>query len=413
MPIFNYTAIDASGKNVKGVIDAETEAAALSRVREMSLFPLQLTEQRAAAGARREKRGVQGQIKIPFLSSRVSQKELTPFTRQLATLINAGLPLVRSLNVLTKQMKPGALKDTVTSIIQDVEGGSSFADALAKHPKVFSKVFISMVRVGEVGGVLDKSLERLAEFAEKSAALRGKIKTAMTYPIIVVVVIVGILTVIFRFVIPTFEEMFADIEMALPTPTRILIGISTFLREQAIFIPLIPIALITIYSLVQKTKGGGMSIDKAKLQIPLMGPLIQKISVARFSRTLGTLVTSGVPIVQALETARETAGNLVVSEAVEAARDSIKGGETIAAPFEASSVFPPLVSSMIAVGEETGNLDEMLLKIADNYDEEVDRAVEALSASLEPIMLVFMGIIVGFIVIALFVPLIQMAMAIV
>ncbi|MBT9131586.1 MAG: Type II secretion system protein F [Syntrophomonadaceae bacterium] len=414
MPIFNYVATDAGGKETKGVIDAETEVMALSRIREMSLFPLQLTKRAAAAPGAQDKKGgiLGGQIKIPFLSSRVSGKELTPFTRQLATLINAGLPLIRSLSVLMNQMKPSALKDIVMGIIVDVESGSSFGDALIKYPKVFSKVFIGMVKAGEAGGVLDKSLERLAEFAEKSAALRGKIKTAMTYPIIVVVVIVGIMAVIFRFVIPTFEEMFADMEMALPAPTRILIETSTFIREQAFLVPLTPIALIALYSLIQKTKGGGLAIDKGKLRIPLMGPLIRKIAVARFSRTLGTLVTSGVPILQALDTARETAGNLVISGAIKTAHDSVKAGETLAAPFEASNVFPPLVSSMISVGEETGNLDEMLLKVADTYDEEVDRAVEALSASLEPIMLVFMGIIVGFIVISLFVPLIQMAMAI-
>ncbi len=415
MPIFNYVATDASGKETKGVINAETEAIALSRVREMSLFPMQLTERVADAKGKQGKKGglFQGQIKIPFLSSRVSRKELTPFTRQLATLINAGLPLIRSLNILKNQMKPSALKDVVTGIIAYVEGGSSFSEALKKYPKVFSKVFVGMVKAGEEGGVLDKSLERLAEFAEKTAALTGKIKAAMTYPTIVVIVIVGILAVIFRLVIPVFEEMFADIEVGLPAPTRLLIGISTFVREQTIFILLIPIAIIILYSLIQKTKGGALAIDRIKLRIPLMGPLIRKIAVARFNRTLGTLVTSGVPILQALDTARETAGNLVISGAIEAARDSVKTGETLAAPFEASAVFPPIVSSMMNVGEETGNLDEMLLKIADTYDEEIDRAVESLTASLEPILLVFMGIIVGFIVISLFIPLIRMAMEIV
>lgn len=409
MPVFNYIATDAGGKEVKGIIDAETETAALSRMREMSLFPLSLTQQKVAAGEKRlERRG-----KKSFFSGRVSNKELTPFTRQLATLINAGLPLVRSLNVLTQQMKPGVLKDTVTTIIQDIEGGSSFADALRKHPRIFSKVFVGMISAGEAGGVLDQSLTRLAEFAEKSAALRGKIKTAMTYPIIVVVVIIGVLAVIFRFVIPTFEEMFADVEMALPAPTVLLMEISRFFREQWFLVLLIPIAFIVLYSLIRQTRSGAMAIDKLKMRIPLMGPLVQKISVARFCRTLGTLVASGVPIIQALETARETAGNLVVSGAIEAATDSIRSGETLTTPLEANKAFPPLVSSMIGVGEETGNLEEMLLKIADNYDEEVDRAVEALSSSLEPILLVFMGVIVGFIVISLFIPLIRMAMAII
>lgn len=412
MPIFNYVATDAQGKQVKGAVEADSQALAISRVREMHYFPTRVTEQKAKAKSAPGKGGaLQFQIKIPGLTDRVGAKQLTPFTRQLSTLIDAGLPLIRSLSVLRKQMKPGALRDTLETVSQDVEGGSTFSEALAKHPRAFSKLFVNMVKAGEVGGVLDVVLQRLAEFTEKSMALRRKIKGAMIYPLVVICVIIGVLAIIFRFVIPTFVEMFEGIGHELPGPTLFLISIHDFIRTpQALLIPVGIIVFIILFQLIKKTKKGGLVIDKIKLKLPLFGSLAQRIVVSRFSRTLGTLISSGVPILQALSITKETAENAVISQAVSNVHDSIREGETIAGPLEESGAFPPLVTSMITVGEETGNLDQMLAKVADTYDEEVDVAVAGLASTMEPLLIVIMGLIVGFVVIALFIPLIRMAM---
>ncbi len=413
MPRFNYVATDGRGKEVQGMVEADTQALAINQVRGMKFFPLRVTKERVRAKARPGKKGgaMQMQIKIPFLTDRVSAKQLTPFTRQLSTLIDAGLPLVRSLGVLRNQMKPGALKDILGTVAQDVEGGSTFSEALAKHPKSFSKLFINMVRAGEVGGVLDTVLQRLAEFAEKSAALRRKIKGAMVYPAVVVFVIVGVLIVIFKFVMPTFVDMFKDMKQELPGTTLFLIKISNFVQtRKVLLIPAVIIAIAILFNIIKKTRKGGYAIDKIKLKLPVVGQLVQKMVVARFSRTLGTLITSGVPILQALAITKETAGNEVVARAVANVHDSIREGESIAGPLESSGAFPPLVSNMIDVGEETGNLDQMLMKVADTYDDEVDVAVAGLTSIMEPVLIIFMGGIVGFIVISLFLPLIEMAM---
>ncbi len=411
MPVFDYVATDARGKQVKGVVEADSQALAINRVREMHYFPTRVAKRKSKSKAARSKEGGL-QIKIPGLYGRVSVKQLTPFTRQLSTLIDAGLPLIRSLGILRNQMKPGALKDILGTVAQDVEGGSTFSEALAKHPKAFSKLFVNMVKAGELGGVLDTVLNRLAEFAEKSAALKRKIKGAMIYPIVVIFVIIGVLVVIFKFVIPTFVEMFKDLEQELPAATTILININNFIRtKQALLIPVVIVFIIIAFRLIKKTRQGGFVIDKVKMKLPIFGTLVQKLVVARFSRTLGTLISSGVPILQALSITKETAGNVVISRAISDVHDSIREGETIAGPLEDSRAFPPLVTSMIAVGEETGNLDQMLVKVADTYDDEVDTAVAGLASTMEPLLIIVMGVIVGFIVIAMFLPLIQMAMA--
>jgi len=413
MPIFDYVATDARGKQVKGMVEADNQSSAISLVREMNCFPTRIIERRSKGKSSSGKKSAfQLQIKIPGMAGRVSAKNLTPFTRQLSTLIDAGLPLIRSLGVLRKQMKPCTLKDILETVSQDVEGGSTFSEALAKHPRAFSKLFVNMVKAGEIGGVLDTVLQRLAEFAEKSAMLQRKIKGAMVYPIVVICVVIGVLALIFKLVIPTFVKMFKDIKQDLPVPTQILIGINNFLRtKQALLIPVVIVALIIVFKLIKRTKKGGAAIDKMKLNFPLFGPLVQKLVVARFTRTLGTLISSGVPILQALSITKETSGNIVISRAISNVHDSIREGETIAGPLEDSGVFPPLVTSMIAVGEETGNLDQMLIKVADNYDDEVDTSVAALTSVMEPLLIVFMGTLVGFIVISLFLPLIQMAMS--
>ena len=414
MPIFDYVAIDARGKQVRGAIEADSQALAINQVREIPYFPTRVTERQAKAKTTAGKGdALQFQIKIPGLTDRVGAKQLTSFTRQLSTLIDAGLPLVRSLSVLRNQMKPSALKDILETISRDVEGGSTFSEALAKHPRAFSKLFVNMVKAGEIGGVLDTVLQRLAEFAEKSAALMRKIKGAMVYPIVVILVIIGVLAVIFRLVIPTFIEMFEDVGVALPPPTLLLIAIHDFLHSrQALLIPVALVGLIGLYKLVRRTGKGGLALDKVKLKIPIFGSLTQKLAVTRFSRTLGTLITSGVPILQALSITKETAENLVISRAISSVHDSIREGETIAGPLDDSGAFPPLVTSMIAVGEETGNLDQMLIKVADTYDDEVDTAVAGLASTMEPLLIIIMGLIVAFVVISIFLPLIQMAAAI-
>ncbi len=414
MPIFDYVATDARGKQVKGAVEADSQASAINQVREMHYFPTRVTERRAKArsAAGGGSSALQFQIKIPGLAGRVSSKQLTPFTRQLSTLIDAGLPLIRSLGVLRKQMKPCALKDILGTVSQDVEGGSTFSEALAKHPRAFSKLFVNMVKAGEVGGVLDTVLQRLTEFAEKTATLQRKIKGAMIYPVVVIFVIFGVLAIIFKFVIPTFVKMFKDFKTELPLPTQVLMNINKFIHsKEALLIPVALVALIIIFKLIMKTRKGGAVIDRIKLKLPIFGPLVQKLVVARFSRTLGTLIASGVPILQALSITKETAGNIVVSRAIGNVHDSIREGETIAGPLEDSGVFPPLVTNMIAVGEETGNLDQMLVKIADTYDEEVDTAVAGLASTMEPLLIIFMGTIVAFIVISLFLPLITLAMS--
>ncbi len=414
MPIFDYVAIDTRGKQVRGAIEADSQALAINQVQEIPYFPTRVTERQAKAKTTAGKGdALQFQIKIPGLTDRVGAKQLTSFTRQLSTLIDAGLPLVRSLSVLRNQMKPSALKDILETISRDVEGGSTFSEALAKHPRAFSKLFVNMVKAGEIGGVLDTVLQRLAEFAEKSAALMRKIKGAMVYPIVVILVIIGVLAVIFRLVIPTFIEMFEDVEAALPPPTLLLIAIHDFLHSrQALLIPVALVGLIGLYKLVRRTGKGGLALDKVKLKIPIFGSLTQKLAVTRFSRTLGTLITSGVPILQALSITKETAENLVISRAISSVHDSIREGETIAGPLDDSGAFPPLVTSMIAVGEETGNLDQMLIKVADTYDDEVDTAVAGLASTMEPLLIIIMGLIVAFVVISIFLPLIQMAAAI-
>lgn len=428
MPTFGYVALDINGEEVKGSLEATNVNIATTQLREKGYFPTSVKPQTGAKGkagkpggspkGKKGAGGAQMQIKIPGIGTRVGVNDLATFTRELATLIDAGLPVVRSLNVLREQTKPGPLKEILEDLVESIEGGSSFSEALARHPSTFSKLYVNMIKAGEVGGVLEQVLERTAQFLEKDIGLRRKIKGAMMYPILVTVAIVGILSVIMIFVIPKFLDTLGDLAggAALPVPTQILVNTVAFVTGRTLFLPNFVwgiigiISLVIIYKIIVsksiKVKG---FVDLIKLKMLLFGPLVKKAAIARFARTFGTLVTSGVPVLQALNIVKETAGNEVLSKNVIRVHDAVREGEAIARPLGESKFFPPMVVNMVDVGEETGALDSMLIKIADSYEADVDVAVDGLTSMMEPILIIVMGVIVGFIVIALYMPLIKIA----
>jgi type IV pilus assembly protein PilC len=424
MPKFNYVAMDSHGKETKGTLEVNSQNEAIGRVKEMGLFPTKIVEVEKVkekpdkkggakgAGGRAPVKKKKGQIniKIPGLGGRVKSKVLTTFTRQLATLVDAGLPLLRGLRVLEKQERNPTLKNIIGELALSIEGGSTFSEGLAQHPKVFNRLFVNMVKAGELGGVLEVVLARLSEFMEKAQKIKGKVIAAMFYPCAVLVVATAILIVLMIFVVPKFKEVFNGMldGAQLPAFTRLVLGISEAIKDHILVTIGVAIVVWIAFMLIIRTKGGRRVFDKVKLKAPVLGPVVTKVAISRFTRTLGTLVSSGVPILQALTIVKETSGNVIVGSAVQAIHDSVKEGETITAPLEASKVFPPMVVSMVDVGEQTGALPEMLLKIADNYDEEVDNAVAAMTSLLEPIMIVFLAVIVGSIVIAMFLPLIAL-----
>jgi type IV pilus assembly protein PilC len=419
MPKYNYVALDARGSETKGSIEVASQNEAIGRVKEMGLFPTKITEAEKAqekfAGKKPpkparggKKGGININIRIPGLGGKVKPKVLTTFTRQLATLVDAGLPLLRGLRVLEKQERNATLKGILGKLALSIEGGSTFSEGLAQHPKVFNRLFVNMVKAGELGGVLEVVLKRLAEFSEKAQKIKGKVKAALFYPVAVLIVATGIMILLMCFVVPQFKGVFAGMNMTLPSFTLLVMGISDMIKNHILETMGVVVVLVILFLLFIKTKFGRLVWDKTKLKMPAVGPVISKVAISRFCRTLGTLVSSGVPILQALTIVKETAGNVIISNAVVKVHESVKEGETITAPLEGSGVFPPMVVSMVDVGEQTGALPEMLLKIADNYDEEVDNAVAAMTSLLEPIMIIFLAVIVGSIVIAMFLPLIQM-----
>jgi type IV pilus assembly protein PilC len=420
MAKFSYVALDSSGKETKGTLEVGSQNEAISRVKDMGLYPTRIVEvekekpkaegKKAAKAAKKKGGGVNINIKIPGLSGKVKAKVLTTFTRQLATLVDAGLPLLRGLRVLEKQERHATLKGIIAELALSIEGGSTFSEALAQHPKVFNRLFVNMVKAGELGGVLEVVLTRLSEFMEKAQKIKGKVIAAMFYPVAVLIVATGILIILMVKVVPSFEQVFVGMAEGrqLPAFTRLVLGISRAIKDNILMTLAVAACVVVVFVLFKKTKFGRRAWDKLKLKMPVIGPVVSKVAISRFTRTLGTLVSSGVPILQALTIVKETAGNVIVSNAVSAVHESVKEGETITAPLEASGVFPPMVISMVDVGEQTGALPEMLLKIADNYDEEVDNAVAAMTSLLEPIMIVFLAIIVGSIVIAMFLPLIDL-----
>jgi type IV pilus assembly protein PilC len=423
MPKFNYVAMDSRGKETKGTLEVANQNEAIGRIKEMGFYPTKVVEDKGgpAGGTARKaaskggKKGGAGalnfQIKIPGLSGRVKSKVLTTFTRQLATLVQAGLPLLRGLRVLQKQERSANLKGILGDLSTAIEGGSTFSEALAQHPKVFNRLFVNMVKAGEIGGVLEVVLKRLSEFMEKAQKIKGKVIAAMFYPCAVITVATCIMGILMVVVIPKFKEIFAGTlgnGQELPKFTQFVLGVSDMIRLHFERTMIELVCFVIAFNIFIRTKFGRKLWDKFKLVMPVLGPVITKVAISRFTRTLGTLVSSGVPILQALTIVKETSGNVIVGNAVGAVHESVKEGETITAPLEAAGVFPPMVVSMVDVGEQTGALPEMLMKIADSYDEEVDNAVAAMTSLLEPIMIIFLAVIVGSIVIAMFLPLIQL-----
>jgi type IV pilus assembly protein PilC len=407
MPVYQFEVMDAKGKKGRREVEAENLEDAKAKVRALNLFPTKVKEMGDAKSAAAPSSSA-GKGGRKFVLGGVSHKQLTQFTSQLSTLQNAGLPIVRSLRILEGQMKPSKLKYQVADVADDVEGGSTFSEALAKHPHTFDKLYVSMVRAGEAGGVLDTILLRLSDFMEKSLKLRKKVIGASVYPIAVICVATLIMAGIMIFVIPSFQKMFEDMKMELPIVTTLLLTVAKLVASLWFLLFLVPILIVAGYRGIVATQGGRYFVDNLKLKIPIMGPIIRKSAISRFTRTLGTLISSGVPILEALNIVKEAVGNVVIAKAIEEVHGSIKEGESIAGPLRNSHVFDEVLINMIEVGEETGELDKMLIKIADNYDLEVDVTVDSMTSLLEPVLIVMMAGLVGFVVIALFMPLIKL-----
>jgi type IV pilus assembly protein PilC len=405
MAIFSYRATNNKAEEVIGMVEADTLAVAVHLVREMGYFPVKIYED---AGRFARKRPVKVR-KLRFAGRRIKKRQISAMTRQLATLIDAGLPLVRSLSILHHQEKPGKLKAILDEMRSDIGVGKTFSESLAKHPKVFDKLYVNMIRAGEAGGLIEVVLSRLAEFAERRAALARKVKGAMVYPAAVLTVAACIVAFLLIRVVPVFQEIYADIGLPLPRLTQSLINVSGFLRDSYLSILLGSTGIFLCLKLMLRMRFVCLVKDRVALRLPAIENLVRKVGAARFARTLGTLVASGVPILQSLSIVKETIGNEVMSEAVARVHDSVREGETIAGPLEESNAFPYMAVNMIEVGEETGKLDAMLLKLADIYDAEVEAAIDGIVQLIEPVMVVFLGVIVGFIVVAMYLPLFGMA----
>jgi type IV pilus assembly protein PilC len=407
MPTFKFEAMDTTGGEVKDSVEAGSEEEAQQKIRQMGYFVTKITETSSGKKAAKKKGGKKKKGQT-FTIGGVSSKALCTFTRQFSTLQDAGLPVLRSLKILEHQMKGGVLKNALIDVVDDVESGSSLSEAFAKHPKCFDRLYVNMVKAGEAGGALEVILQRLADFKEKSQSLKRKITGAMVYPVVVILVAVLILSFIMLYIIPKFEKIFKDFNMKLPWLTQTLMDTSRWFGTYWYIIPLVPLCVWLILKLIRLSKTGAYALDRIKLWVPVMGMIIEKTIVARTMRTLGTLVASGVPILEALSIVRETCTNAVFERAYQRVYESIREGDTIAQPLKESRLVDDMVVNMIDVGEETGDLDTMLYKIADVYDEEVDVLVEGLISLLEPLMIVVLGLIIGTIVIALFMPLIKL-----
>jgi len=401
MPEYVYEALDKGGKQVRGVIEAANEEVIVEKLRGMGYYPLKVLQNKKSA-ANADLFALPG-LRIIF--HRITSKHLMTFTRQLATLIDAGLPIIRSLNILHDQVESAIFKEKIEDIIKTIEGGGSLSEAFGRHPKVFDNLYVNMVRAGEIGGVLESVLNKIAEFLEKAQALKGKVKSAMMYPLVVSLLAVGIVSFILITIIPKFEDIFKQLGAELPWLTQQLINMSNILLYKSYYVIIAVVLVYFVFSKINKTREGKHTFDKIKLKIPVFGPLLKKIAIVRFAGTLATLIHSGVPILQALDIVRDTSGNEVISRAMEKVYNSVKDGDTIHEPLARCPVFPPLVIHMVAVGEETGAIDQMLIKVAEAYEREVDDTVNALTSILEPILIVFLGAIVGVIVVALYLPL--------
>ncbi len=401
MPVYKWVAQTKRGRTIKGELEAANQKIAEFqlkrrnlRVKKIKPKPKDLFEN------------------VAFLQPKVKGRDLVVFTRQLSTMIDAGLPLVQGLTILSEQTENPTLRKVLKQVTKDVEGGATLADALEKHPKIFDDLFVNLVGAGEVGGVLDTVLQRLAVHTEKSEKLKSKIRGAMTYPAVIVAIAILVMAVILIFVIPVFQEMFSSFGQALPATTQLVVDLSGFVKGNIHWVILGAILLVFLVRRIRATKKGRKATDALMLKLPVFGDLLKKTAVARFTRTLGTMVNSGVPILDGLEIVAKTSGNVVLEEVIMEVRASIAEGQTIAEPLSESDVFPAMVVQMISVGEATGALDTMLGKIADFYEDEVDAAVEALTSMLEPLLMLFLGGTIGGLVVAMYLPIFQMAGAI-
>ena len=428
MATFQYIAKDSSGQEKRGMVEAGDRSGAIAAIRAQGLMPTALGEVKGGGAAKpaaakkavpakkpAKKGGGLGSkeinIRLPkFLRpSRVKAKDLTAFTRQLATLVNAGLPLMRCIEVLKKQKMAPAMMDCLDGISENIAGGGTFSDALTAYPKIFDNLYVNMVKAGEAGGVLEVVLNRLAEFAEKAQKIKNKVKGAMIYPSVVLVAAIGITAFLLVTVIPKFQQVFNDIlgGAELPAVTEFVMGISDFVQHNGFQILIGVAAIVVVYKVFGKTPFGAYQLDKMRISMPIIGTLVRRTAISQFSRTLGTLLASGVPILQALVIVRDTTGNRVVRRAIQTVHDAVKEGESMTDPLASSKVFPPMVVSMVQVGEETGALPDMLTRIANTYDDEVDNAVAGMTAAIEPALIIFLAVVVGTIVIAMFLPMIK------
>ncbi len=414
MPVFKYEALNASGQEIKDEIEAPSKEDAVSKVRGLGYFPTKVVEKvdRKKLAAKKGGAGPKQRKAAGTGLGWVSTKMLCSFTRQLSTLQDAGLPILRSIRILEQQQKPGMLRSCLKQITEDVEGGATLSEAMSRHPKAFDRLYSNMVAAGEAGGVLDVILQRLADFLEKAQKLKRKIVGAMIYPAVVITIAGGIVTFIMVFVVPKFRDIFQDFGTKLPAVTEALINISTWFAQGSppgwVVILFSPIILLLVFKLIRQSAVGRYILDVITLKIPVLGQLVGKSAVARFTRTLGTLVAAGVPILEALAITKATSGSEVYARMLQRVHDGIREGDSFANPLRASRTVDPIVVNMVDVGEETGELDKMLMKVADNYDDEVDTLVASLVSLLEPIMVVSLGLIVGFIVVALFLPLVAL-----
>ncbi len=421
MASFEYVAVNAKGEQSTGSIDASNEADAIGQLRKSGLYPTQVVaagkggvsnkakKASAKGGKNKSKSSSKGSSKGGSkggIGGKVKGKVLMIFTRQLATLVDAGLPLMKGLTVLGNQEKNRVMASTINHLSDGVAGGGTFSESLGQHPRIFDRLYVNMVKAGELGGVLELVLVRLAEYQEKAEKLRNKVKAAMIYPIVVVIIAVAILTFLLVVIVPKFEQIFQDMDAEMPALTLAVIGFSDGVKDNWYWILGGGLLIFIGWRLLSRSEKGRAALDRFVLKVPIFGDVQLKGSISRFTRTLGTLVTSGVPILQALNITRETAGNTVVANAIEKVHEAVREGDSVVTPLESSGIFPPMVISMVDVGEETGQLPDMLLKIADVYDDEVDMAVDGLTALIEPLMIVLLALIVGTIVVALFLPMI-------
>ncbi|MGE3537482.1 MAG: type II secretion system F family protein [Candidatus Tectimicrobiota bacterium] len=401
MPVFRYTGKTRAGIAQRGEIEATDRNTATAVLRQRQILVTSL---------RAKPKGLE--IKLPGFGAKVTEQEIVVFTRQFATMIEAGLPLVQCLDILARQAENKEFARIVTQVKIDVESGDSFADALRKHPRVFSDFYVNMIEAGEAGGILDTILSRLATYMEKAAALKGEVKGAMVYPAVIIGIAMVVVVFLLLYVIPVFADMFASFGGTLPAPTRFVMYLSDLVKGYILYAIPVLIGSVWLFKRFYRTERGKIIVDRLVLKLPVFGPLIQKVAVAKFTRTLGTLVSSGVPIIDGLEITARTAGNKVVEQAVLAIISSIKEGQTIAEPLSRQAIFPPMVVQMIEVGENAGALDTMLNKIADFYDQEVDTAVKALTKLMEPMLMVFLGVVIGGMVVAMYLPIFKIAGAV-